>query len=451
MKGFRVSDDEPSPSSDNRKSTADGSTTIAAGPSVIFEESKQACFRRKPDARGTIVLREGTTIACPDAGPAGRTRCRAGPRGGEMRTHDTRVPVTPSISPKKESKDTHGIYPSRRLSAPVFKRTADKEKRSDLVPTVTRPSQVADALDQLNHPKTEVLAQTVLPVGPPSIDYPPPFDDPHFKRHELNSHINIYFSHKSHLCNVIIILMSDHRSSPMKTFKSILEADTIFRHCAWDRVTIAVIAECGPISVSRAKSTADSSGDGPKKTSGCKYLTLKLVDFGHTGSDSQSSKAVIKGDAVLNLILFEADSYSTIRNSDGLSDRVYRGGSGRAFEACANFRQGTVIAILNSKILKPFQKGAAKPHPTDNVLALTPENASSIVIIGQSRDLGTCHALKRDGKQCGSWCDLRVSEICEYHIQHSIQSRRASRPEFSTGLGPSRVFFFLFHVGLHPE
>ncbi|KAF9502811.1 hypothetical protein BS47DRAFT_1490588 [Hydnum rufescens UP504] len=170
---------------------------------------------------------------------------------------------------------------------------------------------------------------------------------------------------------------------------------------AGDRVTIAVIAECGPISISRAKSTGDSSGDGPKKTSGCKYLTLKLIDFGHTGSDSQSSKVVIKGDTVLNLILFEADSYSTIRNSDGLSDHVYRGGSGGAFEACANFRQGTVIAILNSKILKPFQKGAAKPHPTDNVLALTPKNASSIVIIGQSRDLGTCHTLKRDGKQCG--------------------------------------------------
>ncbi|KAF9516888.1 hypothetical protein BS47DRAFT_1340179 [Hydnum rufescens UP504] len=108
------------------------------------------------------------------------------------------------------------------------------EKRSDPVPTVAHPSQVADALDQLNHPKTEVLAQTEVPVGPPSIDYPPPFDDPHFKRHKLNSHINIYFSHKSHLCNVIIILMSDHRSSPMKTFKT-------------------VIAECGPISVSRAK------------------------------------------------------------------------------------------------------------------------------------------------------------------------------------------------------
>ncbi|KAF9504145.1 hypothetical protein BS47DRAFT_1369002 [Hydnum rufescens UP504] len=187
----------------------------------------------------------------------------------------------------------------------------------------------------------------------------------------------------------------------------------------------------------RAKSTADSSGDGPKKTSGRKYLTLKLVDFGRTGSDSQSSKAVIKGGAVLNLILFEADSYSTIRNFDGLSDRVYRGGSGGAFEACANFRQGTVIAILNSKILKPFQKGAAKPHPTDNVLALTPENASSIVIIGQSRDLGTCHALKRDGKHCGSWCDLR-NEWDGIHVRPTAPWLNGTRHGEKVGPPPSR-------------
>lgn len=254
---------------------------------------------------------------------------------------------------------------------------------------------------------------------------------------------------------------------------------------AGDWVTIAVIAERGQISVSRVSAKAEADEDisdtedgslealdsktgqqesksdtktkkakvAPKrKPSGRKYLTLKLVDFGHRSADSQASKAVIKGDALLNMILFEADSYSTLKDSTGLSDRVYRGGSGGAFEACAKLREGTVIAVMNAKILKPFQvcfsikrsfipilshtlsqKGTNKPHPTDNVLALTPENAQSIIIIGESLDLGKCPVEKRDGKKCGSWCDRRVSDVCEYHIQRAVQSRRAARPEFSAG------------------
>ena len=79
-----------------------------------------------------------------------------------------------------------------------------------------------------------------------------------------------------------------------------------------------------------------------------------------------------------------------------------------------------------------MQRGKDKPHPTDNVLALTPENEESITVIGTSQDLGKCPALKRDGTKCGSWCDKRISDVCDYHIQKAIQSRLASRPEFSS-------------------
>ena len=68
-----------------------------------------------------------------------------------------------------------------------------------------------------------------------------------------------------------------------------------------------------------------------------------------------------------------------------------------------------------------------------NVLALTPESADSVAIIGTASDLGMCGVVKRDGKPCGSWCDKRVSDVCDYHIQHAVQRRRAARPEFSTG------------------
>lgn len=67
------------------------------------------------------------------------------------------------------------------------------------------------------------------------------------------------------------------------------------------------------------------------------------------------------------------------------------------------------------------------------MLALTPESASSIMVLGRSRDLGMCTVRRQDGKVCGSWCDKRVSDVCDYHVQNAVQRRRAARPEFSVG------------------
>lgn len=48
------------------------------------------------------------------------------------------------------------------------------------------------------------------------------------------------------------------------------------------------------------------------------------------------------------------------------------------------------------------------------MLALTPESAESVAVIGTARDLGMCQVLKRDGKVCGGWVDKRVG--CFYLI-----------------------------------
>ncbi len=155
---------------------------------------------------------------------------------------------------------------------------------------------------------------------------------------------------------------------------------------AGDWVTIAVIAERGQISVSRGSDAchvhdeeyeggkrkqgdgdskptkeagltegAPMSQDGGTRKSAKKYLTLRLVDFGRRGQDPATGKSVIKGDALLNMILFEANTVSKIKNAEGLDHRVYRGGSGGAFEASSKFREGAVVAVLNPRILKPFQ------------------------------------------------------------------------------------------------
>lgn len=156
-----------------------------------------------------------------------------------------------------------------------------------------------------------------------------------------------------------------------------------------DWVTIAVIAERGDISVSRGakfgsddqdnegtnqldsrsdeKSKADAQKRKKGKTNktavgGKKYVTLRLVDFGRRYTDPQSGKVTIGGDSLLNLILFEANSYSTGDTARGATDRVYKGGSGGAFENAAMLRAGAVIAVMNAKILRPFQVSSVAPQ-----------------------------------------------------------------------------------------
>ncbi|CAE6432286.1 unnamed protein product [Rhizoctonia solani] len=297
-----------------------------------------------------------------------------------------------------------------------------------------------------------------LPLGP--IDYPAPFDDPRWERREPYSGIHLS-SRKLPFDEFQDFMYGRVYLSPSKLYSVVrLSPDRSAYDVPveGDWVTIAVIAERGQVQVSKRgnrggpqgkKDNKSASGPGGQNANEDddddsrpaprekKYMRLLLVDFGHRASEGQPTpKEQTKGDALLNMLLFEADSAKT---EDGQSTRnngkgvTYKGGSGGAFEACAKLREGAVLAILNPRILKPFQRSAGNPHPRDNALAITPENAESIAVLGYSRDLGSCRATKRDGSQCGSWCDKRISEVCEYHIQDAIKSKRAARPEFSAG------------------
>lgn len=141
-------------------------------------------------------------------------------------------------------------------------------------------------------------------------------------------------------------------------------------------MTIAVIAERGPIKFTRAPVTLDrdeqdakrrdrkgkstpNDNDNEKPSGGKKYVNLKLIDFGaRSGGNSSATggQSVIRGDAFLSLLLFEADGFDTVSRGDGRKpEKLYRGGSGGAFEHLTAVREGDVIALLNPKILKPFQ------------------------------------------------------------------------------------------------
>jgi minichromosome maintenance protein 10 len=134
-----------------------------------------------------------------------------------------------------------------------------------------------------------------------------------------------------------------------------------------DWITIAVVAERGPIKFTRAPVTIEAD-DGDKKDkkrrygvneekiSGKKYVNLKLIDFGARSSSTTGGTSVIRGDAFLTLLLFESDGFDLIPRGDGMKpEKLYKGGSRGAFEHLTKVKEGDVIALLNPKILKPFQ------------------------------------------------------------------------------------------------
>lgn len=158
-------------------------------------------------------------------------------------------------------------------------------------------------------------------------------------------------------------------------------------------VTIAVVAERSDVRVSGTKSLSgrndhddeeddDDDGDGawaattskPKeqsmgkgkgkdKVTGApskqrvprKYLNLKLVSLPSRGQPHLLSNAA-SGDAHLQLLLFEAEAIVHGKEGEGYS---HRGGSGGAYEKWCNLGVGSIIAIVNPRVLRPLKVSAS--------------------------------------------------------------------------------------------
>jgi len=151
-----------------------------------------------------------------------------------------------------------------------------------------------------------------------------------------------------------------------------------------DWLTIAVVAERGEVKISGTKNTSkndDDTDDGEepeddapmkdakkpdwkkkgkseyKKRPPRKYINLKLCSLpprSRSGSTTSTS-----GDALLQLLLFESDSVATeiSENEEGekVTTKRYLGGSGGAYERWCNLTVGSVIAIMNPKVLRPLR------------------------------------------------------------------------------------------------
>jgi len=160
-----------------------------------------------------------------------------------------------------------------------------------------------------------------------------------------------------------------------------------------DWLTIAVVAERGEVKISGTKNTSkndDDSDDGEqaedtgasakdpkkldfrkkgkpeyKKRPPRKYINLKLCSLPPRSRNGTSAA----GDALLQLLLFESDSVATeiVDNEEGekVTTKRYLGGSGGAYERWCNLTVGSVIAIMNPKVLRPLRV-SLQNMPLDN-------------------------------------------------------------------------------------
>ena len=301
------------------------------------------------------------------------------------------LPDLPPVKPSKLLSNLATIHTQSKIVAePIERSTSFSE-----APT-------AECRVQLQCQERDDRLALVEKLTPGPQDHVAPVDDPHFARLEPNS--GIYLS-----CVTSFLLLVDralmfhlsvsNRRLPHAELQEHLRGRyylppslmySVIRPLPsnqgydipvpGDWVTIAVVAEMGPIKLTSTSSTAHNDEDvvssntkawkgkkkekdtnDDKKTGGKKYMSLKLVDFGTRSRTSPAApKTQIRGDALLTLLLFEADSWSYIEDGNrpmASKERVkiYKGGSGGAFEACMKLHEGAVIAILNPKILKPYQ------------------------------------------------------------------------------------------------
>ncbi|KAF9054063.1 hypothetical protein BJ165DRAFT_1337984 [Panaeolus papilionaceus] len=425
------------PETEDDAPKASTSKSKPAGPAILAPPTPSPRKKRKVDPKDQRT--RGPSIRQPNFQPASKA-------------------FSSSLSKDKKDKAEAEKYappaPSKLLSnlASVTARRKDDDEEVPVSRSVgfTETPKVIPVKEQFGAKRDERLA-LIEELEPGPYEHNPPSDDPLFEKVEPHSGIHLISRSLPHE-DLSDYLVGRYFLSPSKLYSCIRllpDKQGYEVPVGGDWVTIAVIAERGPIKFTRAPIALEKEDDEDNKKDywrkknnqpepekkGKRFINFKLIDFGArtSGSSATGGKAVIRGDAFLNLLLFEADRVEVMEGADGSVEKVYRGGSKGAYERFADVKEGDVVALLNPKILKPFQKSNDRPHPVDNVLAVTPESGTSIIVIGRARDLGRCNARRQDGKVCGSWCDKRVSDVCEFHVQVAVKRRRAARPEFTAG------------------
>ncbi|KAJ3055601.1 minichromosome maintenance- protein [Rhizophlyctis rosea] len=165
-----------------------------------------------------------------------------------------------------------------------------------------------------------------------------------------------------------LTLMSSRRPIPLPSISTHMHGDDI----PGDWVAIGVIASKSP---PRTAST------------GKKYILFKLTDL---------------AGCIVNVFAF-----------------------GRAFEGVWKETVGSVVAILNPRIVLP--------NEALNSIALDVNDANKWMKIGDSLDFGLCKGVRRDGQPCPHVVNTRNGDRCDEHALAIHKSAKLHRQEFATG------------------
>ncbi|XP_026756145.1 protein MCM10 homolog [Galleria mellonella] len=91
---------------------------------------------------------------------------------------------------------------------------------------------------------------------------------------------------------------------------------------------------------------------------------------------------------------------------------------------------GTVVAVLNPNVLDKSQN-------SQDQACLSVESPDRVMILGQSKDFGTCKSKKKNGEPCTAFVNLSQCEHCIYHVKQEYQkySRRQELQSSTMGKG----------------
>uniref|UniRef100_A0A1B0DQW3 Protein MCM10 homolog n=1 Tax=Phlebotomus papatasi TaxID=29031 RepID=A0A1B0DQW3_PHLPP len=91
--------------------------------------------------------------------------------------------------------------------------------------------------------------------------------------------------------------------------------------------------------------------------------------------------------------------------------------------------QGTVVAVLNPNVME------RRNDKTEANLSIN--TAEKVMILGQSKDLGTCRSRKKNGDPCTSIVNLSVCDHCVFHMKREFTnlSRRSELQSATAGRG----------------
>ncbi|XP_050086569.1 protein MCM10 homolog [Anopheles aquasalis] len=77
--------------------------------------------------------------------------------------------------------------------------------------------------------------------------------------------------------------------------------------------------------------------------------------------------------------------------------------------------EGTVVAVLNPNVLN-------NNNDRSSEATLSIDRSTKVMILGQSRDLGTCRSRKKNGDRCTAIISLGQCEYCVYHIKQEYNN-----------------------------